>query len=235
MADTVVITGANRGIGLELARQFTAHGATVVGGCRTPDEATELAALDPAAIVQVDVGDEESVSAFAAGVADAVDHVDVLVNNAGIGVSALGLDRRDAGWRSVPVDATLDAIRINGLGAVMVTRSILPLLEAAGGARVVNITSQIGSMVVGARFRDLPYAASKAVMNMFTVQAAAELADEQVTVVCMHPGWVQTDMGGAQADLTVAEAAGGIIEVVGSLGPEDSGRFLRWDGTEHSW
>ncbi len=99
----------------------------------------------------------------------------------------------------------------------------------------MNITSQIGSMVVGAKFDDLPYATSKAVMNMVTVQLATQLRERGITVVAFHPGWVRTDMGGSQADISVEESAGGILSAAEQLRLEDSGSFLRWDGTVHPW
>jgi NAD(P)-dependent dehydrogenase (short-subunit alcohol dehydrogenase family) len=110
------------------------------------------------------------------------------------------------------------------------------LLDCLGeGSQVANITSQIGSMVVGARFDDLPYSTSKAVMNMVTVQLASQLRDKGISVVAFHPGWVRTDMGGPQADISTEESAGGILSTLEQLGPKDSGSFLCWDGSTHPW
>ena len=113
------------------------------------------------------------------------------------------------------------------------TRSLLDHL--GNGSQVVNITSQIGSMIVGARFDDLPYSTSKAVMNMVTVQLASQLRDKEITVVAFHPGWVRTDMGGSQADISTEESAVGILSTLEQLGLEHSGSFLRWDGSTHPW
>ncbi len=227
---TTVITGANRGIGLELANQCLERGDTVIAGCRNPDDAQDLIGLAPAQILALDVGDEASIDLFAQSIEGPVD---LLINNAGTSVSNLGLDKERAGVLSAPIDLTLDLIRVNGLSAAAVTRNLLGRLDS--GSQVVNITSQIGSMVVGANFDDLPYAASKAVMNMVTVQLATQLKDDGISVVAFHPGWVRTDMGGSSADLSVQESASGILSTMKNFQHGDTGSFLRWDGSTHPW
>lgn len=227
---TTVVTGANRGIGLEFVRQCLERGDTVIAGCRNPDEAADLRGLAPAEVLPVDVGQEASIKDFADSIEE---NVDLLINNAGTSATNLGLERNSTGVLHAPIDITLDLIRINGLSAASVTRSLLHCLSE--GSQVVNITSQIGSMVVGARFDDLPYSTSKAVMNMVTVQLATQLRDKGITVAAFHPGWVRTDMGGSQADISAEESAGGILSATEQLRLEDSGSFLRWDGSTHPW
>lgn len=226
----VIITGGNRGIGLELAKSYILNGDQVVVGCRQPSKATELASLNPTDILPIDVGDEQSVKAFA----KKIDYpVDILINNAGTSVENMGLERSQAGVMDAPIDLTLEMIKINGLSAAMVTRELTDKLNA--GAKVANISSQIGSMVVGAGFDNLPYSTSKAVMNMVTVQLASHLKKNNVTVVCFHPGWVRTDMGGSGADLSSSQAAQAINTTIATITPEKSGLFLRWDGSTHPW
>ena len=227
---TTVITGANRGIGLELAAQCLKRGDTVIAGCRSPGDAHELMGLVPERILELDVGDEASIASFARSIEGPID---LLINNAGTSASNLGLSRDRAGVIDAPIDLTLDLIRINGLSAASVTRNLVHCLEA--GSQVANITSQIGSMVVGANFNDLPYATSKAVMNMVTVQLASQLKDAGISVVAFHPGWVRTDMGGSGADLSVEESAQGILATMQTFEHADSGSFLRWDGSVHPW
>lgn len=231
----VVVTGANRGIGLALVRAFTGRGDEVWATCRDPAAATDLAALGPAAVVPLDLGDADSIAQAAATIAGGVDSIDVLVNNAGANHRAIGLDRSQSGILTAPATGVLEMVRVNALGPLELTRSLLPRLEAAAGGWVVNITSQLGSMVVGGGFDSFPYAASKAVMNMATAQLATKLRDRGVGLVCIHPGWVRTDMGGAHAELDADESAAGIVATLDRLGPADSGRFLRWDGSEHPW
>ena len=227
---TTVITGANRGIGLELARQCIQRGDKVFAGCRKPDEAPHLEALQPHSILPIDVGDEASVLSFTEAIEEPVS---LLINNAGTSITNLGFSRDEVGVMNAPVALTLDLIRINGLSAATVTRSLSERLES--GSKVANITSQIGSMVVGSKFNDLPYAASKAVMNMVTVQLAAQFEASGIAVVAFHPGWVRTDMGGSSADISVEESAQGILSALETLQLEQSGAFLRWDGSIHPW
>ena len=235
MGPCVVITGANRGLGLAMARLYAKAGAELWSACRSPDDAVDLHALDPAGVLSLDVGEYASIDAFGVALKADVDSIDLLINNAGVNARTLGIDRADAGVFNAPPEPALEMIRINGLGAVLVTRALLPLLSSGRDAKIVNITSQLGSMVVGANFNEFRYAASKAVTNMFTVTAAAQLKDQGITVVCFHPGWVRTGMGGPQASLTPEESAEGIVAAVDGLTIEDSGRFLRWDGTDHPW
>jgi NAD(P)-dependent dehydrogenase (short-subunit alcohol dehydrogenase family) len=227
---TTVVTGANRGIGLEFVRQCLERGDKVIAGCRNPDEAADLRGLAPAEVLPVDVGQEASIKDFADSIEE---NVDLLINNAGTSATNLGLERSSTGVLHAPIDLTLDLIRINGLSAASVTRSLLHCLSE--GSQVVNITSQIGSMVVGARFDDLPYSTSKAVMNMVTVQLATQLRDKGITVAAFHPGWVRTDMGGSQADISAEESAAGILSTIEQLDHQDSGSFLCWDGSTHPW
>ena len=227
---TTVITGANRGIGLELARQCIQRGDKVFAGCREPDEAPNLEALEPHSILPIDGGDEVSVLSFSEAIEEPVS---LLINNAGTSITNLGFSRDEVGVMNAPVALTLDLIRINGLSAATVTRSLSERLES--GSKVANITSQIGSMVVGSKFNDLPYAASKAVMNMVTVQLAAQFEASGIAVVAFHPGWVRTDMGGSSADISVEESAQGILSALETLQLEQSGAFLRWDGSIHPW
>lgn len=227
----VVITGANRGLGLELARVHIQRGNDVIAGCRTPDAASDLAALNPAAIISLDVADEDSVTTFAGRLGD--EPISLLINNAGASIASLGVERSQAGVLNVSMQATLELINVNGLSAAMVSRALVPHMEA--GSKIINISSQIGSMVVGANFDDLPYSTSKAVMNMVTVQLATQLKDQNITVACFHPGWVRTDMGGQSADLSPEESAAGIVSKTDALTPADSGQFFRWDGTVHPW
>ena len=183
----------------------------------------------------VDVGDEASVAEFAAGVAEALDGgtIDVLYNNAGAGVANLGVSRADAGVLDVPMRVVEDLIRINGLSAATVSRSLLPSLGA--GSKIVNVSSQLGSMVVGKNLADLPYCTSKAVMNMVTVQLAARLERDGIIVAAFHPGWVRTDMGGPSADIAPTDSAAGIISATDALTMEHNGGFFRHDGSVHPW
>lgn len=229
-----VVTGANRGLGLELVRRLVAAGIEVHAGCRRPEAAGELASSGPAAVSAVDLADAASIARFAAEVDAAGGPVDLLVNNAGINATALGHRGDGRGPLSIDPEVMLDVVRVNTVGPMLLTRALAGSLRRSSQGRVLNISSQLGSPTVGRR-GDVAYNASKAAFNMVTVMTAEELRSAGVAVVCVHPGWVRTDMGGASAPLEPADAAAGVLAVAAALTVEGTGRFLRWDGTEHPW
>ncbi len=229
---TVVITGANRGIGLALARQYTSTGAHVIGGCRKPDDAHALRGTG-AEIYALDTSSGESITAFATAIGDRP--VDVLINNAGIDARAVGADDGARGALDITADQYLAVINVNVVGPMRLVQLLARNLRAAHGT-VANITSQVGSFEVAKRMgRDVSYNSSKAALNMVTLKQSQALRADGVIVVCLHPGWVRSDMGGKGADLEPDEAASGIARVLDSLTIDDSGSFLRWDGSVHPW
>lgn len=231
---TVVITGANRGLGLALARRFAKAGDDVWGTARNPSEATELLRF-AAGVVPLDAASEVSIE-YLPTTLQAAGSIDVLINNAGLDSRAFGVDKAtSAGPLDLTADAFLGQVRVNAVGPMLVTRALLPQLRQAASPIVVNISSQLGSLEVGGKSsRDVGYNASKAALNMVTATTATALTDE-VCVVSVHPGWVQTDMGGAQAAITPDESAEGIGEIIDRLSMLDSGSFVRWDGQPHPW
>ncbi len=232
---TSVVVGANRGIGLELARQLVASGDRVIGTARDVGAATELAASGVEAVLALDIADPASVAAFGAELATIVDSVDLLINNAGVNAGAFGHEG-PAGVLDMTASALLAVTEVNAAGPMLVVQSLVPLLEAADGSWVVNISSQLGSMEVGLVMgRDVAYNVSKAALNMVTVCTARELASRGVRCVAFHPGWVRTDMGGPSAALSPTESASGILAKVASFTDADNGGFFRWDGTVHPW
>jgi NAD(P)-dependent dehydrogenase (short-subunit alcohol dehydrogenase family) len=231
--DTVVITGANRGLGLELAKAFAARGHMVIGGCRTPAKADELRAVTPH-VHTVDTGDEQAIAEFVAAVGG--DRVDVLVNNAGLSGEGLGADPHERDVLVLSPEHFMGQIRINTLGPMLVARGLVPALRRSERPRIVNISSQVGSMVVGSRIgRDVGYSASKAALNMVTIKLATRLRDDGIVAVALHPGFLRTDMGGPNADLDPADAAAQITDLIEGLTMEHSGTFLCWDGSPHPW
>ena len=231
MRQTVVLTGANRGIGLALARLFVTSGNwRVVAGCRNPDSAPELAALalenpDALAVHALDVADPASVSAFVAALGDRP--VDLLLNNAGVFAKPQDLETLD-------FERWDQEFRVNTMGPMRLALGLLGSLRKGGNPRIVTISSQMGSM---ARPKGGAYAyrSTKAALNKAMQGLALDLADDGICVVVMHPGWVRTDMGGSGADISVEESAGGIFSVVTGLKMADTGRFLQWNGSEHDW
>lgn len=233
-ARRIVITGSSRGIGLEMARILIGKGHTVYGAVRNPDGADALREAGAAGILQLDIGDQASIDAFSAELAETTDAIDVLVNNAGITSNDLGADRRQCNPWQIDPQIVLDETRINAMGPMMITRGVIGLLEKGDNPVVMNTSSQLGSMVIGAAMPfDVAYNVSKAAVNMVTVMSAS--TNKNVCFVALHPGWVKTDMGTEAADLEVPEAAGAITDTLLGLTIADSGRFVRWDGTDHPW
>ena len=228
----VVITGANRGLGLALAQQYTKRGVEVIGGCRNPAAADALA--DTGAEVQaLDTGSSESITAFATSVG--ARPIDVLINNAGIDARAVGaadgergaLDLTEAQFRAV--------LDVNTLGPWLMVKGLADNLIAAEGV-VVNVSSQVGSIEVAHKIgRDISYTTSKAALNMITLKESQVLHARGVTVISLHPGWVRSEMGGPTATLDPDVAAASIVNLVDGLTLDNTGSFYQWDGTIHPW
>ncbi len=226
---TVAITGAGRGIGLELTRQHVAAGDNVLALVRDPAGATVLAELAAGSggkltVHQMDVADDASVKAGAADSGSVA--VDVLYNVAGVsGPETAELESAD--W-----DAWDDTFRIMVQGPLRVLQAFLPRMAA--GSKVINITSQLAASTwpYGGFYA---YAGAKAALNRMMRSVAIDLKDRGVIVGLVHPGWVQTDMGGDGADITPTESAAGIAKVAADWTLETSGDFLKWNGEPHAW
>lgn len=229
MADrtgAVLVTGAGRGLGRELARQYAASGWQVIACGR------DLPAGDfePGIEFQpLDVADPASISVLAARLAGRP--LDVLVNNAGVRSRIASLDRLEP-------DEFLGVLRINTLGPVLLTRALRANLRLGRDPVVANIGSRAGSMAEGLLDDDdddYAYRCSKAALNMATVQLARDLQPDGVTVLSLHPGWVKTDMGGDGAVLPVQESAKALRTIIAAAKPERTGTFLAFDGREVRW
>jgi len=220
-----LVTGANKGIGFEVARQLGKAGYTVVMGARNVKLGQEAVAklraeqLDVCE-VELDLGRPETIEAAAAMIGTEFQRLDVLVNNAGIADAADGLPS------TAKIDAIERVMRTNFIGAVAVTQAVLPLLRKSAGARIVNVSSGLGSLALHsdpnweyAPVKILGYCASKAALNMFTVQLAYELRDTTIKVNSADPGYTKTDLNGNQGHQTVEEGAAETVRL--ALLPED--------------
>lgn len=226
---TVAITGAGRGIGLEITRQHVEAGDRVLALVRNPEGASALAELAAASggkltVHQMDVGDTASVNAGAAG--SGSDAVDVLYNVAGV-AGPEGAELESADW-----DAWDDTFRIMVQGPLRVLQAFLPRMGA--GSKVINISSQLAASTwpYGGYYA---YSGAKAALNRMMRSVAIDLKDKGVIVGLVHPGWVQTEMGGDGADITPTESAAGIRKVAADWTLETSGDFLKWNGEPHAW
>ena len=226
---TVLVTGANRGIGLALARQFLRNGDRVLACCRKPSDAQALMALsaDPGLSVHpLEVRSQDSVDELARSLSDVA--IDVVLNNAGtMGGGGQTLDDMD-------YDAWIDAFNVNTLAPFRVISALLPNLRRSSNPRVVTLSSQMGSLARKSTGSHA-YRSSKAAVNKVMQVLALELESDGIVVCPVHPGWVRTDMGGDSADISAEESAAGIVKLIAGLGMEHSGRFWTWQGEEHPW
>lgn len=222
---TVLITGANRGLGLEFARQYHEAGYDVIATAREPDAADELNGLG-VRIEQLDVTDAASMESLCERLGEM--QLDILINNAGIGGPATSIADAD-------LDMVERIIQVNTIGPMRVTQALLPALRKGDRKIIVNITSAMGSIARNTRGIGYGYRESKAALNMFTRSVANELRDEGFRCITMSPGWVKTDMGGPNARLTPAESIGGMIKVIDGLTAQDSGEFFTHNGERLPW
>jgi NAD(P)-dependent dehydrogenase (short-subunit alcohol dehydrogenase family) len=232
--ERVLVTGANRGIGLEYVRQLANRGDRVFAGCREPDHAEALQALagrHPGRVVPLalDVTDAAAIdAALRAVAADGPGTLDVVINNAGV-------SPRGEAFSNLDATAMLDVFAVNSVAPMIVAQRARPLLALASRPRVANMSSSMGSLEKKTYGRHYSYASSKAALNMLTRAAAHDLGDEGIIVVALHPGWVRTDLGGPHAELTVEESVAGLLRVIDGLSADESSLFLTWNGERHPW
>jgi len=234
-----LVTGANRGLGLEFVRQLLVRGDRVIAACRHPGKATALNTLageHPGRlhVLPLDVAAPKSHAELARELplvlGDGDDpgkgSLDLLVNNAGV----LHSGERFGQLAAANFE---DSFRVNAMAPLLLTQALAPLL--ADGARVTNVSSQLGSIANCNRFGTPSYNISKAAQNMVTRLLAHALAERGIVVVALHPGWVQTDMGGKDATLDAAAAVAGLLRTIDAAGMEASGSFLDWQGQPLPW
>ena len=227
---TVLIAGASRGIGLELAKQYASNGDDVIACVRDTGAASQLdeaaSGADNIEIQQLDIGAPASIAAAAAAVGDRA--IDTLIVSAGaVGGGRQTLDDLDLEeWHR-----TLDT---NTIGPALVAKAFKPNLLAAGDSNLMILTSQLAASTwpMGGMYI---YSTTKAAVSKVGQILALDWAGDPITVTVCHPGWVQTDMGGPQAEITAEESASGIRNTIAGLSKADSGKFYKWNGEIHPW
>ena len=229
---SALITGANRGLGIEFARQYLADGWQVYAACRDPISASELRRLADESghklrILALDVTELASVKAAAAELDGKA--IDLLLNNAGVmGVRGQTIGNLDyEAWAKV-----LDA---NTMGPMRVSEVFVDHVARGERKLIVTLTSGMGSLADNTSGGSIAYRSSKAAVNMVMRSLAIDLAPRGITCVVVNPGWVQTDMGGANATLTPAESVTALRRLIETLGPAQSGKFFNYDGREYAW
>ncbi len=225
---TYLITGANRGIGLEFARRLAARGERVIATTRRPAElSAEAASLRGVTWVALDVSDPASIDSLASRLGG-TDSIDVLINNAGVSSTIKAIAQLTA-------EELHRVFAVNSFAPLLVTRALLPLLKAGQRKLIVNISSQLASIANNTGGSSYPYRASKTALNQLTASLSNELRPAGFTCLAMHPGWVKTDMGGQEAHLTVEQAVTHMLPVIDGATPAQSGRFLNYDGKPLPW
>jgi NAD(P)-dependent dehydrogenase (short-subunit alcohol dehydrogenase family) len=226
----IVITGSNRGIGLELVRQCLARGDTVFAAARNPDAAPQLQALRTAAegrltIVSCDVSDDSIVKRLPQWIPSPID---ALINNAGV-------YGEQAPFEKLDLDAALKVFSTNALGPLRVTRALLPHLRAGKTKKVLHVTSGMGSIEDNRSGGSYAYRMSKAALNMGARSFAMDFKSEGILSAVISPGWVKTDMGGSGAPTSVEDSAWGILSQLEQLNEKTSGEFLDFAGKHWDW
>lgn len=225
---TILITGAGRGIGYEIARQALDKDWKVIGSVRTVEAQRALAEkLPKMAVLNFDVTDHKAIEKVANAFHSPID---ILVNNAGI----LGPDREKQTTSNMDFEGFAKVLETNVLSPLKIAQVFMPLLKQGNNPKLINISSKMGRMEFSTS-DILAYRASKAALNKITQALATDLREDGVACIAMHPGWVQSDMGGATADITPEQSAAGILQVIQSLTVDDTGKFIDWDGTPRSW
>ena len=231
--ETVLVTGSNRGLGLEWVRQLAEEGCRVHAACRHPREAHELQALARVhacvSVHRLDVTQPNEIQALAMALGN--EAIDVLVNNAGVYLEkfqpvAMG-SLRYGDWE--------ETFRVNTLGPTRVTESFVEHVARSTRRLVVVITSNMGSIARIESPGSYYYRSSKAALNAAMKGLSVELKPRGIGLLMLHPGWVQTRMGGAEANVTPAESVRGMRSLLERFRLAETGRFLRFDGTEMPW
>lgn len=231
----VMVTGGNRGLGLEFVRQCLARGDLVFAGCRRPENAVDLQALSSThpgqlTVLKLDVTNDAAIDASVEVVRSHVDGLDLLINNA-------GAYPRGETPTTINVTTMLQTFHLNSVAPMIVAQHCLDLLRAGNHPKIASVSSKMGSLWWKEREGggDYSYCSSKAALNMLTRTLAFDLRSEGIIVVVMNPGWVQTDMGGSAADLTPVESVHGMLNVIERLTEADTSKFFTWEGWEHPW
>lgn len=227
----ILVTGANRGIGLGLTKRFLQAGHNVIAACRNPDGARDLWEIEAdykgrLKLLELDVSNFRDIETLPQRL-PSLPSLDILINCAGV-----YLDGRE-GIRDFKIGNIEKTFQVNVFGAMLVTQVLAPLLDKAPKPIVINISSQMGSIADNSSGTSYGYRMSKTAMNMFTKNLALDCP--KWVSIAMHPGWVQTDMGGPNAKVSVNDSVEGIFKVIADAKPAHNGAFLNFRGEALPW
>lgn len=227
-----MVTGANRGIGLEIARQYALEGWKVLACCRDPENANELAGIaaqskGAAGIHRVDVTDAKRIKELARELSR--ETIDILFNNAGT------RGPEEQGFGHVDEDGWLETIKVNTMAPLKMAEAFVNHVSRSRRGVIASMSSIMGSIALNSTGGYYAYRTSKAALNIIVKGLAADLRGKNIISVCFHPGWVKTRMGGAFAMISAEESVAGIRRVLSGLTGEDSGKFFSYEGEEIPW
>ena len=232
MSKTILVTGANRGIGLELVKQYAKLNCTVLACCRDPNHALELQSLKQdhksIRIYQLDVSNEDDIKQISEQLKN--EKIDILFNNAGI-------SGQDNPFGEITYTDLISTFKVNTIGPVLLMQALHKQVINSKNKIIVNTSSALGSIEFNqdASWFWLSYRISKSGLNAATRSIANQLKSKGVIVIALDPGWVKTDMGGKNATLTTQECVTEIRNTLENISLSDSGSFIRYDGKHVSW
>ncbi|WP_347887842.1 SDR family oxidoreductase [Nitrosomonas europaea] len=231
--NTVLITGANRGIGLEFARQYAADGWQVVACCRQPQQAEALNRLadqykDQFSIHRLDVRELAEIDQLSHKLQDLP--IDILINNAGVYPHA-----QNGEFGRISYDDWMEAFRVNTFAPLKMVEALIEQIACSQLKIVATITSKMGSIADNQRGGSYIYRSSKAAVNMVVKSLAIDLQPRGIIAVLLHPGWVQTDMGGRGALISTKQSVTGMKSILGRVTHSDTGKFIAYDGQHIPW
>lgn len=226
----ILVTGANRGLGLEFVRQFSARGDRVFAASR----GGKPIALPGVTPVALDVGDEVSIEQAHRAVSNEADALDLLINNAGI-YSTMGGRWTGESFGTLSAEEAVAILRVNSVGPILIAQRFSDLLSRGVNAKLANVSSGYGSVSRNDGHFPYHYSASKAALNQYMRSFAQEARPLGIAVLILSPGWVRTDMGGPNATLSPEESVAGMIRIIDRISLEETSSWFNYDGTTVQW
>jgi len=228
---TILITGTNRGLGLEFVSQYINRGDRVIATCRNMESADELHEMQMShsalQLMELDVLKQDSIERFAEAIKG--EAIDIFISNAGV------YGPRDGNFGQVTSSNWLQVLQVNTVAPLILTQILIDNLRLGKDHKLVYITSKMGSIADNSGGGSYIYRSSKAALNQVVKSLAVDLADEGFITAVLHPGWVLTDMGGPNAMIDPDTSVEGMIAVIDALGKNQNGRFFAYDGQEIPW
>ena len=228
---SILITGTNRGIGLEFVKHYLKNNEKVIATCRNKNSAKDLLELknttNNLSLVELDVSNPNSINEFASKITD--QPIDTFINNAGV------FGPRNNEFGNFNAKEWLDVFNINTIAPLLITQKILKNLRLGKNKKLVFISSKVGSIEENTGGGMYIYRSSKTALNQVIKNLSIDFKDENFIAAALHPGWVQTDMGGPNALIDTKTSVKGMAEVIDSLVLKNSGRFYNYDGSSIPW